>query len=36
MHFADCIRNDREPLTNADDARADVEIAVAIVRAVLT
>jgi predicted dehydrogenase len=36
MHFADCIRNDREPLTNADDARADVEIAVAMLRAVRT
>jgi predicted dehydrogenase len=36
MHFADCIRNDREPLTNAEDARADVEIALEIVRTVRT
>jgi predicted dehydrogenase len=35
-HFANCILNDREPLTNAEDARADVAIAVEIVRAVRT
>jgi predicted dehydrogenase len=34
IHFADCIRNDREPLTNGEDARADVEVALAMVQAV--
>jgi len=34
IHFADCIRNDIEPLTNGEDARADVELALAMVRAV--
>ena len=34
IHFADCIGNDLEPLTNGEDARADVEIALAMVQAV--
>lgn len=36
IHFADCIGNDIEPLTNGEDARADVAIALAMVQAVKT
>jgi predicted dehydrogenase len=34
QHLAACIRDDRPPLTNGEDARADVELALAIVQAV--
>lgn len=34
MHFADCIESGAEPLTNGRDARADVELALAMVQAV--
>ncbi|TAK26021.1 MAG: Gfo/Idh/MocA family oxidoreductase [Chloroflexota bacterium] len=33
-HFYDCIVEDREPLTSGDDARADVQMLVDVVRAV--
>jgi len=34
LHFAECVRHDREPLTNGEDARADVELALAMVHAI--
>jgi predicted dehydrogenase len=34
LHFADCVRSDREPRTNGNDAKADVELALAMVRAI--
>jgi predicted dehydrogenase len=33
LHFADCLRNDKPPLTNGEDAKADVELALAMVQA---
>jgi len=33
-HFHDCIVNDREPLTNGEDARKDLELAVRMIDAV--
>ena len=34
LDFYDCIQNDQEPRANATDAKADVELAVEMVRAV--
>jgi predicted dehydrogenase len=34
VHFAYCIRRDAEPLSNGEDARADVAIALAMVQAI--
>ena len=34
LHFYECIEHNREPLTNAADAKADVELAIEMVRAV--
>jgi predicted dehydrogenase len=34
LHFYECIEEDREPLTNALDARDDVELAIEMIRAV--
>jgi len=33
LHFADCVRDGQEPLTTGADARADVELALAMVQA---
>jgi predicted dehydrogenase len=34
MHFYECISEGREPLTNGSDAKADVELAIEMIRAV--
>jgi predicted dehydrogenase len=33
QHFYDCVANDREPLTNGEDAKRDLELAIGMVRA---